>query len=114
MSKPLTVLIVEDGDEYLDNLGRFVPEPAYRQVHNGAEALAAVAEGGIDLIYLDMRFDRIPRVDLLGDHAALTRELNGDPIRAWKHLANNQGLYILNAVRDAGFAQVTVILLCPR
>ncbi len=110
MPKPLSVLIVEDGDEYLNNLGRFVPEPTYRQVHNGAEALETLAAGGVDLVYLDMRFDRIPRADLLGDHAALTRELNGDPARAWRHLANNQGLFILDAIRRAGLGEVPVIL----
>ena len=108
--KQPTVLIVEDGDEYRDNLTRFVPGPAYEQAHSAAEALTALSLGGVDLIYLDMRFDRVPRSDLIGDHAALTRELNDDPERAWKHLAVNQGLYVLRAVRDAGHATVPVIL----
>jgi len=30
----LNVLIIEDGDEYLHNLSRFVPGPLYLQAHN--------------------------------------------------------------------------------
>ena len=105
-----TVLIVEDGDEYLENLSRFVPGPTYRQARSGAAALAALAGGPVDLVYLDMRFDRIPRGDLLGDHARATREHNGDPVRGWRYLENNQGLFILNALGAAGYGAVPVIL----
>jgi len=109
MNEP-TVLIVEDGDEYLENLSRFVAGPSYVQAHSGAEAIEILASSDIDLIYLDMRFDRIPTADLLGDHAAATREHNGDPIRAWRHLQMNQGLYILDALRREGHGQLPVIL----
>ena len=34
-----TVLIVEDGDEYLENLSRFVSGPTYIQAHSGTEAI---------------------------------------------------------------------------
>ena len=105
-----TVLIVEDGDEYREHLGRFVPGPRYLQVHTGAEALARLAAGGIDLVYLDMRFDRIPRADLLGDHEAATAEHGGDPERGWRYLANNQGLFFLAALRAAGLDTLPVIL----
>jgi hypothetical protein len=64
----------------------------------------------VHLIYLDMRFDRIPTAELLGDHAAATREHNGDPVRAWRHLQLNQGLYILDALRRAGHGDLPVIL----
>jgi CheY-like chemotaxis protein len=106
----LTVLIVEDGNEYLENLSRFVEGPEWVQVHNGADALARLRQGGIDLVYLDMRFDRIPLADLLGDHAAATRQHNGDPARAWRYLQNNQGLFILNHLGANGFAKVPCIL----
>ncbi|MFZ4579776.1 MAG: hypothetical protein ACOYOB_15405 [Myxococcota bacterium] len=104
-----TVLIVEDGDEYLDNLSRFVQGPHYLQAHNGAQSLVILAERAVDLLYLDMRFDRIPRAELLGDHAQATRENNGDPERGWRYLANHQGLYVLAALRQAGFAHLPVI-----
>ncbi len=105
-----TVLIVEDGDEYLENLSRFVPGPTYLQAHSGAEALAFLGSREVDLLYLDMRFDRIPRGDLLRDHAAATREHNGDPERAWRHLQNNQGLYVLDALSKAGHRELPVVL----
>lgn len=97
-----TVLIVEDGDEYLESLSNFVPGPRYVQTRSAAAALAALAAEPVDLVYLDMRFDRIPRADLVGDHAAATRAKNGDPQRGWRFLQNNQGLYILDALARAG------------
>ncbi len=109
-NKNPTILIIEDGDEYLTNLTQFVPGPSYRQVKSGAAALTLLQQQSIDVIYLDMRFDRIPQADLLGDHVACTKEHNGDPVRAWKHLQNNQGLYILAALREAGFGEMPVIL----
>lgn len=106
----IRVLIVEDGDEYLENLGRFVPGPRYSQVHTGAQALRHLEDESVDIVYLDMRFDRIAREDLLGEHAAVMRECNGDPERAWRHLQNNQGLYILDALRRRGFGDVPIVL----
>jgi CheY-like chemotaxis protein len=105
-----TVLIIEDGDEYLENLSRFVPGPRYLQAHTGAAALDLLATESIDLIYLDMRFDRIATAELMGDHAAATREHNGDPVRAWRHLQMNQGLFVLDALRRAGHGGLPVIL----
>jgi len=110
MSGDWTVLIVEDGDEYLENLSRFVPGPKYLQAHGGGEALEMLALERVDIVYLDMRFDRIPVSDLLGDHAEATREHNGDPMRGWRHLQTNQGLYILRAMREAGHGDLPVIL----
>ena len=73
MDAPITILIVEDGDEYLENLERFVPGPRYLQANGGAEALAVLAEQSVSLIYLDMRFDRVPREGLLGgDYGVLS------------------------------------------
>ncbi len=105
-----TVLIIEDGDEYLENLGRFVPGPRYLQARSASAALALLAQEPVDVVYLDMRFDRIPREDLVGDHAAATREHNGDPQRGWRYLANNQGLFILDALARGGHGAVPVIL----
>ncbi len=109
MAEP-TVLIVEDGNEYLENLSRFVPGPTYLQAHNGQEAVGILGTNRVDLIYLDMRFDRIPNGDLMGDHVVATREQNGDPVRAWRHLQTNQGLYILEALRTGGFGDYPVIV----
>ena len=103
-------MIIEDGDEYLENLSRFVPGYHYLQAHNGHEALEYLNAQDIDLIYLDMRFDRIPKEQLIGDHAQVTQDQNGDPLRAWTYLANNQGLYILAHLRAHGLNQHPVIV----
>ena len=105
-----TILIIEDGDEYLEHLSRFVPGPRYLQAHTGGEALALLSQEAVDVLYLDMRFDRTPTDDLLGDHDAATREHNGDPIRAWRHLQHHQGLYILAALAEAGHNDLPILL----
>jgi len=105
-----TVLVLEDGDEYLDNLSRFVPGPRYVQAHDGGSALALLQAGPVHLVYLDMRFDRIARDRLLGDIDAATRDHGGDVERAWRSLANHQGLYLLAALREAGWATLPVLL----
>ena len=109
MSEAPVVLIVEDGDEYFENLSQFVPGPHYLQAHGARAALAMLASQPVSLVYLDMRFDRLPREELVGDIARLTREQGGVE-RALRHLANHQGLYILQALREHGFGAVPVIL----
>lgn len=106
----VTVLVVEDGNEYLNNLSQYVPGPNYIQAHCGQEAIDILEKSDVDIIYLDMRFDRIPATQLLGDHEAVTREHNDDPDRGWKFLMNNQGLYILAAIRQEGFAGLPVVV----
>ena len=103
-----TVLIVEDGDEYLQNLTRFVPGPRYLQARGAKPALDLLVAEQIDVIYLDMRFDRLPREALVGDIDRLTRELG--PERAYRQLENNQGLYILETLRQTQYGATPVIL----
>ena len=43
------VLIVEDGDEYLESLTRFVKGPSYVQAHNGREALRALETARVEV-----------------------------------------------------------------
>ena len=96
----LRVLVVEDGHEYIENLQRFLGEHfEFCRVGDGEAALDALAAGGWDVIYLDMRFDRAPR--LLGDLDALTTRFAGDAQRARRFLEDNQGTYILSAIREA-------------
>ena len=110
MIEQIQVLVVEDGDEYLETLTRFVPGPRYVQVHSGADALSYLHGHAVDLVYLDMRFDRIPRSVLLGDHAQAIAQHNGDVERAWRFLQNNQGLFILHALATAGWSHLPVII----
>ncbi len=104
-----TALIVEDGDEYLDALARLPGGPHWVQAKSAATALEVIARAPIAVAVLDMRFDRVPRAALAGDHAALTLEFGGDAERAWRHLALHQGLYVLAALRAAGWSGPVVI-----
>ncbi len=102
--RPIDVLVVEDGDEYITNLTTFVSQGIiYRQSHSGIEACRMVAERRPDLVYLDMRFDRTPEEELLGSMVELTARFNGDVARARRFQQDNQGLFVLRALRDAGF-----------
>jgi CheY-like chemotaxis protein len=106
----LHVLVVEDGDEYLTNLTTFVSEGiGYSQAHSGAEACVMTQEQPPDLVYLDMRFDRTPSSSLLGDLVALSSRFNGDTTRARQFQQDNQGLFILRALRESGYAGPVVL-----
>lgn len=104
MSAAIEVLVVEDGDEYLTNLSTFVARGIhYTQAKSGTVACGLLPSLQPDLVYLDMRFDRTPNEALLGDLVALTARFNGDVARARAFQQDNQGLFVLRALRDAGF-----------
>jgi CheY-like chemotaxis protein len=101
---PIQILVVEDGDEYITNLSTFVADGfAYRQAKSGIDACRMVREQPTDLVYLDMRFDRIPEGELLGNMVELVARFNGDVARARRFQQDNQGLFVLRALRDAGW-----------
>ena len=104
MDGRVNVLVVEDGDEYTTNLGRFLTDGfAFTRAGDGASALAALAAAPFDLLFLDMRFDRVSPGQLLGDLAQTADRFNGDPVRARQFLEEHQGTYILQAIRAAGY-----------
>ncbi|TPV92827.1 MAG: response regulator [Myxococcales bacterium FL481] len=106
----LVILVVEDGDEYLTNLRTFVARGmTYHQVKSGRDACRMAREIQPDVVYLDMRFDRTPIEDLLGDVVALTGRFNGDAARARRFQQDNQGLFILRALRDAGYRRPIIL-----
>lgn len=99
----IRVLVIEDGFEYSALLERYLREGfRFRRAGDGAEALAACREESFDVLFLDMRFDRVPPGALFGDLGALTERFNGDPVRARQHLEDQQGLYILAELRRVG------------
>lgn len=99
----LRVLLVEDGHEYRELFARYGGDDiVFTRAGDGAEALRRCREEAYDVLFLDMRFDRVPPGALLGDLAALTDRFNGDPVRAREWLEANQGTYILAALRAAG------------
>ena len=106
----IRVLVVEDGDEYITNFTTFVAEGIdYRQAKSGGRAVEMIAAEEPDLVFLDMRFDRTPIEELLGDMVQLTGRFNGDSGRARRFQQDNQGLFILRALRDAGFRRPVII-----
>lgn len=97
------VLIVEDGFEYRDTFTRYAGEQfSFTRAGDGDEALAACAAADFDVLFLDMRFDRIEAGRLFGDLAETAERFNGDPVRATRFLEENQGVYVLAALRAAG------------
>ena len=99
---PVRVLVVEDGEEYSRSLGRFLAGPfAFTRAGSGPEALARWREG-FDVLFLDMRFDRVPPEALLGDLDATTARFAGDRSRARTFLEENQGAFVLAALRADG------------
>ena len=106
----IRVLVVEDGDEYLTNLTTFVSEGfSYEQARSGSEACRMAEMVDPDLVYLDMRFDRTPEGELLGNMVELTARFNGDIARARRFQQDNQGLFILRELREAGFSGPVII-----
>lgn len=104
------VLVVEDGDEYITNFQTFVSDGfRYRQARSGDAACRMIGERAPDLVYLDMRFDRTPEEELLGSMVELTARFNGDVARARRFQQDNQGLFVLRALRQAGFSGPVIL-----
>ena len=101
----IRVLVVEDGFEYTETLERFLGEDQgfhFVRAGSGGEGLAALSNTAFDVVFLDMRFDRVADGGLLGDPAVVADQFNGDAVQARRFLEENQGNYILAALRDAG------------
>ncbi|MBN1335923.1 MAG: response regulator [Deltaproteobacteria bacterium] len=99
---PIRVLVVEDGEEYTRTLGRFLAGPfVFTRAGSGSEALARWREG-FEVVVLDMRFDRVPAEALLGDLDAMAGRFSGDRARARTFLEENQGAFVLAALRADG------------
>ncbi len=97
----MRVLVIEDGLEYSETLARFLPDVDWTRAGSGPAALA-VLPGDFDAIFLDMRFDRTPRGELLGDVAEIADRFNGDPVQAGRFIEDHQGNFVLAALREAG------------
>ena len=98
----MKVLIIEDGFEYSETLGRFLPELTWERAGSGPAALDRLAGETFDAVFLDMRFDRVEDDVLLGDLAAAADRFNGDPVQARAYLQDHQGVFVLAALREAG------------
>ena len=110
LPRVIDVLVVEDGNEYLTNLTTFVADGfTYRQAQSGDAARQMALQRRPDLVYLDMRFDRTPEEALLGSLVELAARFNGDVARARRFQQDNQGLFVLRALREAGYAGPVIL-----
>jgi hypothetical protein len=95
------LLVIEDGDEYVGFVHALLPDVPCTSARNAAEALERAS--GASSYLVDLRFDRIDPSTLVGELRVVARELfGGDEDRAARHLVDEQGIYILKALRRAG------------
>lgn len=107
------VLVVEDGTEYSEALARLAPPeaeaPELVRAGGLGEARKLLTDRKPSAVLLDVVFDRTREEDLAGDLAGLIARFGGDRARASRHLAENQGFYILDALADL-LAELPVVL----
>jgi hypothetical protein len=109
------ILVVEDGNEYIEAFRRLVPVPGEAELLHAPDAAVArrvIAEAPVEAVFLDVVFDRTPPEKLTGDLDALLERFCGDRSRALEHLALNQGFYIADALAPLLPAGVPVLLAC--
>ncbi len=106
------LLVIEDGTEYVEFARLFVGDTfEIHAARSAREALALLADPGADALLVDLRFDRAPREDLVGDvDATAARLFGGDRARALRHVQDQQGALVLGALREAGFPQRAVFV----
>jgi CheY-like chemotaxis protein len=96
------VLVVEDGAEYVEGFERLASTRglgiAFSRARDLESACAALASSRPDALFLDVVFDRTPEDRLAGDAEALVARFGGDRARAVRHLATQQGFYVLDAL----------------
>ena len=97
------LLVIEDGTEYVEFARLFVGDTF--EIHAARSAREALA------LLVDLRFDRAPREDLVGDvDATAARLFGGDRARALRHVQDQQGALVLGALREARFPQRAVFV----
>ncbi len=96
------ILVIEDGLEYSEAFARLSrgSDPPVEIIRlaglEGARSL--LRAGHIAAVFVDAVFDRIPGDELAGPLADLVARFGGDRSRALRHLAENQGFYLLDAL----------------
>jgi hypothetical protein len=115
VTRPRTILVIEDGTEYTDAFRNLAATDAAASVElaraaNFEEARRVLTERAVDAVFLDVVFDRIPAEKLAGDWVSLVRRFGGDRRRAERHLAENQGFYVLNELAPLLPAGIPVVI----
>ena len=97
----MRVLIVEDGYEYSETMGRYLGiDVELGRAGDGLAALTMLSASSLDAVFMDMRFDRSER--LLGEDEAMRERFGNDTVRLRRFLERHQGAYIADAIRAAG------------
>ena len=106
------LLVIEDGHEYAEFARLFLAAHFHILVaQRAADALACLRSDRVDVLLIDLRFDRAVEADLVGDVAATAHRLfAGDRERALRHLQDQQGVLILAELRAARFGQRAVFI----
>jgi hypothetical protein len=98
------LLVIEDGDEYLEFARVFLRGWELASARSGAEALARAPAA--DALFIDLRFERAQPETLVGDlDGTAARLFAGNRGRALRHLQDQQGTLILATLREAGHLQ---------
>lgn len=107
-----TVLVIEDGTEYVEAMRSLASRDPVELVRAADvhEARRTLADRRVDAVFLDVVFDRTPPGKLAGDLEALIRRFGGDGSRAERHLAENQGFYVLNELAGILPATAPVVI----
>ncbi len=102
LMEQMSILIVEDGTEYIDRARRWMGEGfEFTRAGSGPAALEALGDCSYPLVWMDMDFRRCPENQLLGWERADLDRFSGDRDRMRQHLWEHQGVYILEAIRAA-------------
>jgi CheY-like chemotaxis protein len=101
VSRQRTLLVVEDGTEYTEALRSLVAKELSASIElvragDADEARRVLAERTVDAVFLDVVFDRTPPERLAGDLEREIQRFGGDRRRAERHLAENQGFYLVS------------------
>ena len=104
------MLVIEDGSEYVAFMRAFFAETcACDEAHDAEQALEKASAAEVFLV--DLRFERAPSAALLGDLEQIAQQLfGGDRARAERHRQDQQGTYILRALRAAGHLQRAIFV----
>jgi hypothetical protein len=103
------LLVIEDGDEYLEFARVFLRGWELAAARSGADALFRAGES--DAFFIDLRFERALPETLVGDlDGTAARLFAGNRGRALRHLQDQQGTLILASLRAAGHHQPAVFV----
>jgi hypothetical protein len=94
-----SLVVCEDGDEYLARFRRLLGETFVLTPATGFAQAKDLLEQGATAILLDLDFRRAEPAKLVDEHGRCQATLSDGERR---RLAGNQGILILRALRDAG------------